>query len=512
MVLILTEVIILLISIIFIIIGKLKNKKIAFTTGVSIILMQILITIILFIYWIEKDQERAESINHTSSLTEHEELPIPDRIVVKDEDGKYEILHSWDGDEFSDIYSCVYNEMVNTIEGKVYSEEEISLMQENGSFIECDYNTKSKNFVFMLDEDEIGAIRRFDDSGQVIKTSLENKEKIKKIIKDVSKKEEKYDFDKSKSYTVLGNLTTIPTDFQSKENSVYQKILTNGEESFKTTVEELGLNLEELPNVNFEKENVIFTITKYKIDKITQNVGNIKYNLREELSSYNINVLVTSKVVNENCIYINKENSSYQGSYPTTSTENPITNVTESGVIKNISDGKIEIGLDENYSTYIVELQNTTYIKDYEKNETIDKSKLQVGDIIYVEGIKEENSNGLSTIKASNIEKCSKGKVKSEVQKYLLNTYRVDTTGIEYKNVNSNGNGYIVTSYTYDKFKYPIKLYVDSNTETYLGMGYHVQDNYGYVLHEMCDITLDTKITDIDNIKGKVKIIEYIAD
>ena len=43
-------------------------------------------------------------------------------------------------------------------------------------------------------------------------------------------------------------------------------------------------------------------------------------------------------------------------------------------------------------------------------------------------------------------------------------------------------------------------------------MGYHIQSDYGYVLHEMCDITLDTKITDIDNITGTVKIIEYIAD
>ena len=103
-------------------------------------------------------------------------------------------------------------------------------------------------------------------------------------------------------------------------------------------------------------------------------------------------------------------------------------------------------------------------------------------------------------------------KVKTEVQKYLKDTYRVDTTGIEYKNVDSDGNGYIITCYNYDKFEYPIKLNVDSNTETYLGMGYHIQSDYGYVLHEMCDITLDTKITDIDNITGTVKIIEYIAD
>mgnify|MGYP007046665088 CR=1 FL=1 len=43
-------------------------------------------------------------------------------------------------------------------------------------------------------------------------------------------------------------------------------------------------------------------------------------------------------------------------------------------------------------------------------------------------------------------------------------------------------------------------------------MGRHLQSNYGYHKHEICDITLDEKISDIDNIKGIAKMIEYIAD
>ena len=79
-------------------------------------------------------------------------------------------------------------------------------------------------------------------------------------------------------------------------------------------------------------------------------------------------------------------------------------------------------------------------------------------------------------------------------------------------NIDSDGKGYIIVLYSYDNFTYPIKLNVNNQTETFLGMGYHLQSNYGYVLHEMCDITLDTKITDVDNINGFVKTIEYIAD
>ena len=102
--------------------------------------------------------------------------------------------------------------------------------------------------------------------------------------------------------------------------------------------------------------------------------------------------------------------------------------------------------------------------------------------------------------------------MKSEVEKYLKDTYRVDGMGIEYVSVDNSGNGFIIVTCNFDKFIYPVKLNVNSQTETFLGMGYHIQANYGYVLYEMCDITLDTKITDIDNIKGLVKTIEYIAD
>ena len=99
-------------------------------------------------------------------------------------------------------------------------------------------------------------------------------------------------------------------------------------------------------------------------------------------------------------------------------------------------------------------------------------------------------------------------KVKSEVEKQLLNKEQILSTGIEYSNVDGSGNGYIIVSCNYDKFIYPIKINVNNKTETVLGS----KTQYGYKLHEMCDITLDTKITNIDNIKGFVKTIIYLGD
>ena len=118
----------------------------------------------------------------------------------------------------------------------------------------------------------------------------------------------------------------------------------------------------------------------------------------------------------------------------------------------------------------------------------------------------------MKKIEATKIYVCSKQKVKKEVEKNLINTYKIDGFGIEYVDVNKNGDGKIVVTAQFEKFLYPIILNVNKQTECYLGMGRHLQSNYGYQLHEMCDITLDKKIVDIDNIEGIVKMIEYIAD
>ena len=147
-------------------------------------------------------------------------------------------------------------------------------------------------------------------------------------------------------------------------------------------------------------------------------------------------------------------------------------------------------------------MYDNTQIKDYETKKTVKIEDLHIGDSIYVEG--EQNKN---IIDANKIQSCSKQKIKEEVSKYLKDTYRVDGLGIEYV-----GDGYIIVEVSYENFIYPLKINVNSQTETFLGMGYHIQSNYGYVLHEMCNITLDTKITDIDNIQGFAKTIEYIAD
>ena len=101
-------------------------------------------------------------------------------------------------------------------------------MKNEGSFVEFDYNTKSKNYIFMLEENEIGIIKYLSDSGQVIQTSIADKEEFIKNIEDITKDiYTKYDFDTEYNYNSKNELSKITNDLklsQTKTSGVYQKL------------------------------------------------------------------------------------------------------------------------------------------------------------------------------------------------------------------------------------------------------------------------------------------------
>ena len=269
----------------------------------------IIISILLyFIFKIEKENEILESNEgNIGKVSENTILPTPDRIIYKNKDDKYIIINSGTR-EYAKIYSELYIRITNIIEGKVYSEQEITNMQSKGSFIELDYNTKSKNFIFMLEESEIGIIRRFTDSGQVIKTSILNKEELIKKMDKLTKDEDRYDFNKENNFISQNKLTEIPKDIQIPEvrGGVYQKVIKDESEDYKEILNKLNFKTDKkVPNINFEKQTIILTLSHYEIKNITQNIGNIKYEFGECLNEYTVNVLIASKVVNTDCIYYN---------------------------------------------------------------------------------------------------------------------------------------------------------------------------------------------------------------
>lgn len=504
MILLIITIAIFIIGLMLTILGKVLKIKNMFISGICIILLLVIGVSIFLIYEMEKEQEQLENQN----LGQNTMIPLPDRIVYKDTNNKYKIIDLND-DELTKIYSEIYNRINNIIEGKTVSENEIDRMQEQGSFIEFDYNTKSKNFVFMLEEDGIGIIKRTADAGQVIKTSLENVKGLINKMNKLTKEMREYDFDKSQIYNSSTKLIQFPDnlEFIVKRDGIYQKIIQANNENYKNVLEQLDFKVEgNIPDVDFTKQNVVITISRYPIKDIKQNIGNIKYKFSSIEPNYSVNLLIVSKIVNTNCIYYDVEESEIN------TQSNETTNITKSGTILSINEDSIQIGLGNYASKYIIKIKDSTFIKDYEANQEIKKDVLQVGDSVYVEGQTVQATDGIETIEANRIERCSNQKIKKEVERYLKDTYRIDGMNIEYVNTDNNKTGYIIVVATFENFIYPLKLNVDNNTETFLGMGYHLQSDYGYILHEICDITLDTKITDIDNIKGLVKTIEYIAD
>lgn len=286
---------------------EVKNKN-NIRVILYILLLLVVFSIIFFIFKNEISNEKLEK-NNVGLVDENTILSTPDRIIYKNINNEYIIINSGTS-AYTQIYSELYNRITNTIEGKVYSEDEISQMQNKGTFIEFDYNSKSKNYVFILEEKEIGIIKRFSDGGQVIQTSLSNKDKLIKKIENLTKDiSTKYDFNTEYNYNSENKLSKVANDLklsQTKVAGVYQQVIEYDENEYNAILKKLNFKTShEMPKVDFNKQSVIVTVSRYEIKDIQKNIGNIKYELGKFLDEYSVNIFIVSKVVNSKCIYFN---------------------------------------------------------------------------------------------------------------------------------------------------------------------------------------------------------------
>lgn len=330
-----------------------------------VLVLIVVFSIIFLIFKIEISNEKLEK-NKVGLVDENTILPTPDRIIYKNINNEYIIINSGTSaytHAYTQIYSELYNRITNTIEGKVYLEDEISQMQNKGSFIEFDYNSKSKNYVFMLNEKEIGIIKRFSDSGQVIQTSLPDKDKLVKKIDTVAKDiSTKYDFDTEYNLNSENKLSKVETNLnllQTKVTGVYQKVIEYSEDEYNSILNKLNFKTnEEMPKVDFNKQTVIVTVSRYEIKDIKKNIGNIKYKLGNYLDEYNVNIYIISKVVNSKCIYFNIDSDK-------TNVSTFSTNNKENGVEYYVQNGKCYANIN-NKKTEILSIETATDIAETE--------------------------------------------------------------------------------------------------------------------------------------------------
>ena len=419
--------------------------------AVYILLILFIIALISIGFIVQKKEDKPTQLEGEAKFI------IPDRIVYKNDKNDYYIFEKYQED-FTELFTRISNGITSLVDGEVLDEDKINQIKSTEPFIELDYNSASKNFILPLNEENIGVIKMLSENGQVQTTKLNNKEETKEYLEKVTQNKEAMEFSDCKNYVsqnkISDEILLGLNGFEQKNTYYYQRKFTTNDEDFYGTLEQLNF----LPEgeqtrdkfrekINFEKQNVIITISKFVMHNIYQKVGSITFIYdNKEFSEYRVNVTVVNKVANINCIYNNMDGSP----------ETPL-------------------------------IETNPFLTTPEASP--------------------------SPTTPEEIAK-AKQNAKSEIEGYLLDGYRVDIGVITDVNVDSSGNGYIIVECRIgiDESVYPVKLKVNSQTETYLGMGMHLQSNYGYHPYEICDITLDTKITDIDNIQGYVKTIEYIAD
>lgn len=507
---------ILALGIIFFITGINNGNKVIKYLGLFIIVLVVVLVIILYGYLFYSENKTSNS-TEDKILIENDMLSIPDRIIYKDGNSNYYIITTKDK-----IFTSVFNQISKRVDmistNETILKDEINKIKENEMFIELDYYTKSKNKIFPLEEDYIGMINMQESDGTIVKKGIIDKKELIEFMDNAKKNVMPYKYEKGQNYISKNTFYSEPSTqiFNKKQDGIYQVIIDN-KEKLEEVSNLLNFDLEiSFSDINFFNNNVIVTVSNYNIEKIEENIGNLKYYFTNYSGEYKSSIYIVSKVVNANCIYCNVgENSeysnntqySYNEQYEINSKKSSNNIVTQSGIVKSVNGNKIEIEFGEGKTICTVSINEHTNITNNLKFEVSNEINIKKGNCIYVEG-----SGELDNIEATKVSICDRAKVKEEIERYIKNTYRIDGLGIEYYNVDSSGNGYIILEARYENFTYPIKLNVNSNTETYLGMGMHLEKNYGYVLHEMSDITLENKIEDIDNIKGYVKMIEYIAD
>ena len=330
-------------------------------------LLLIIFVIIFFIFKNEMEKERLEDTN-IGLVSEETVLPSPDRIIYKNKNDKYIIVNS-PSSAISQIYSELYNRVTGTINGEYYSEEEITQMQNQGSFIEFDYNKKSKNYVFLLDEKGFGIIKRSENGGQVIQVGLSHINDLKQKMDYYTRDLSKYDFNKEYNYFSKNKISEIPNtlEFKQVKQGVYQKIIEYDEKEYKNILKKLNFESDnEIVDVDFDNQSVVITISEYEIKNITQNIGNIKYDFGNKQNQYIVNLLVVSEVVNTNCIYYNitETNDNTIISNNITPNNNIMTNINNNNINRD------KYALD-----YCIENSKCYAIKDNKKIEIISVEK-----------------------------------------------------------------------------------------------------------------------------------------
>ena len=445
----------------------------------------------------------------------------PDRIVIKIDGLFYEIYG--DNEKYSQLVELVRETYKLNIEDNI-SENEINNIKNNANFIEFDYDKASKNSVFVFSgEGQATWIRMLEDDGIVYrKEDIENNSKYKEIesvVRDITSDLENILYDES-VYRANNYYTFLPStiDFEEvKQDDIYVKVIKDYDD-FKKIIDMYKLSFDK--NLDYksilEKHQFILILSRFDISDYKVNIGNVKFYFKgksnTEPNGYEFIPMILSvgNATNTNCIYYNYDNVEIiDNRFGRTEVFNGT--VKYKNEINNATYYTLTYTQNDDINLGTVKIMETTQIN-------LD-SEIEIGDWIsgtgkYVNIIDENGeeikyeASSISVEKAEEREKL----IKDYLEHPLENGIIKGTSIIDYHEDNSNSGYVIIGIILGENSSSPdiyLKVNYDQNTESYLGMGRHLQGNYGIVKNEMVDITLETPV-DINNMKAKM--FEYIAD
>ncbi len=260
-----------------------------------------LISALFIVPYIEQNQE------YDNTFAEN--IIDPDRIVYKDNEGKYYQFEKGT-EQYNELKYTIAKSVTNYNEsGNTLTDEDIDKIHEK-SFIEFDYETASKNYIIPLEENEGKTMIKLGTTGgMVVTTNLKNYNNIKKIANKVSEGQPIYEL----RYQEMISRNTITTmeykylqQFKEINYKIHQVKIENIED-YEKYKEMCNLAFdEEITAETFVDNDLILTISLVPKITVKVSIGNIKYTyeqMNDVAYQYTAHLLIVSKIVNTDCIY-----------------------------------------------------------------------------------------------------------------------------------------------------------------------------------------------------------------
>lgn len=465
-------------------------------------------------FWANNKFKNNQSENNVENPTGDEGLiKTPDRIIFKYESKYYEITPDYE--KYFELVDLCRNNINRKNDEKI-SENDIDSLKSTAKFIEFDYNTESKNFIFTLTSD-IGAIQMQDSDGVIISNKLSNLDKIGEAYIEAIKDKSGYDMSSEKIDSMIQYQALPATaDFKNvKDEKVFVKTFDSYDD-FNKISNQYNLKFDSADTIKdkFENRKGILILSQYDIKDYKVNIGNVKINFAGNdyavastaPSGYNADLILVSKIVNTNCIYYNYDSVEFVDN---------LTGTTESisGVVKSKDADEITIAYTSNeYAKVLgkVMLSSRKLI-----NKTADE--VQVGDFVTGTATVTGIEDGIKSYDAESLSVQDKEEYNRLLENELKGKTKINTAIVDYTTDENGYSGSVVCALYYgensnrpDAYFSANYDFTDNKTESYLGMSNHLASDYGIHPYEMVDITFSEPITDVNKIF--VKMFEFIAD